>query len=313
MDKQQLEEKIREAATEIFSLAETERHKGSEEFKSLKTKLATNIWNWCNTVFGKSKTSNAGVEIMECINRSLSSFKGNPAGYMNYIAASLKNEMQRANAKADEEGKHLIRLPDKKRRQLKQFLRGAKKYGKDIQKADVQREIARQFNYTEQEVSELVQYHFQSFVQGDTVLSDSVEEFSLFDSALVRPIYGNSDSTPEEAALSKSKFLYLISIIEEQIAVVQERTKPYLSALVTHHLLNGLDEAKVDTERAFEVLCSASFTKNERAQKIIEAYKAGGDFCSQEEVAGSFGRDKTDASRTLKNFLGKVKGKCQLD
>ncbi|MDE5899351.1 MAG: hypothetical protein K2H09_08840, partial [Treponemataceae bacterium] len=83
MDKQQLEEKIRAAASEIFSLAEIEWHKGSEEFKSLKAKLAADIWNWCTAVFGSRKSGDAGVEIMECINRSLSSFKGSPAEYMN--------------------------------------------------------------------------------------------------------------------------------------------------------------------------------------------------------------------------------------
>lgn len=297
MDKQQLEEKIRAAATEIFSLAETERHKYSEEFKSLKTKLATNIWNWCNTVFGKPKTGNAGVEIMECINRSLSSFKGSPAEYMNYIAASLKNEIRRAKAKATDEEKRLIQLPDKKEQKIKQFLHFAEQYGTDIRNTDAQQLIAKEFGRSAEEVSELVQCYFQSFVQGDTIVSDNGEELSLWEVA----------SAPEnmtedfDAKIELEQFLIEI---DKAFASVQKRTKPYLSALITHRLF--VEAGNADMNAAVELLHSASFAKTDDAQKIIEAYKAGGDFCSQEDVAGWFGRDKTDASRTLKNFLEKV-------
>ena len=297
MDKQQLEEKIREAATEIFSLAETERHKGSEEFKSLKTKLATNIWNWCNTVFGKPKTGNAGVEIMECINRSLSSFKGSPAGYMNYIAVSLKNEIQRAKAKATDEEKRLIRLPDKKERKIKQFLHFAEQYGKDIRNTDAQQLIAKEFGCTVEEVSELVLRYFQSFVQGDTIVSDNGEELSLWE---IVPALENM-MEDFDAKIELEQFLIEI---DKAFASVQERTKLYLSALITRHLL--VEAGNADMNAAVELLHSTSFAKTNAAQKIIEAYKAGGGFCSQEDVAGWFGRDKTEASRTLKNFLEKV-------
>lgn len=303
MNKQQLEEQIWAAATEIFSLAETERHEGSEEFKSQKTKLAMNIWNWCNTVFGKPKTGNAGVEIMECINRSLSSFKGNPAGYMNYIAASLKNEIQRANAKADEEGKHLIRLPDKKRRQLKQFLHFAEQYGKDIRNTDTQQRIAKKFGCTVEEVTKLVRDYLQSFVQRDTIVSDNGEELSLLEFV---PAPENT-MKQYDAKIDLEQFLIEI---DKAFASAQARTKPYLSALITHRLL--IDAGNANMDAAVELLHSASFAKTNAAQKIIKAYMAGGDFCSQEDVAKWFGRDKTDASRTLNNFLGKIKEKCQL-
>ena len=137
MDKQRLEERIQATATEIFSLAETARRDENEEFKSLKAKLATHIWKWCGAVFGSKRTGNAGVEIMECIKRSLSSFKGEATGYMNYIAAALKKEIRRAAVKTALEERCLIHLPDKKQRMIKQFLHFAKRCGKDITNPDV--------------------------------------------------------------------------------------------------------------------------------------------------------------------------------
>lgn len=299
MDKQQLEEKIRAAAAEIFSLAETERHKGSEEFNSLKAKLATNIWNWCNTVFGKPKTGNAGGEIMECINRSLSSFKGSPAEYMKYIAVSLKNDIRRTKAKATDEEKHLIRLPDKKERKIKQFLHFAEQYGKDIRNTDTQQLIAKEFSCSVEDVSERVQCYFQSFVQGDTIVSDNGEELSLWE------IVPAPENMTEDFDV-KIELEHCLIEIDKAFASVQKRTKPYLSVLITHRLLVELETAKLDTDSSIALLCKKSFAKTAAAQKIIEAYKAGGDSCSQEDVAGRFRRDKTDASRTLKNFLEKV-------
>lgn len=299
MDKQQLEEKVRAAATEIFSLAETERHKGSEEFKSLKAKLAADIWKWCTAVFGSRKSGDAGVEIMECINRSLSSFKGSPAEYMKYIAASLKNEIRRAKAKATDEEKRLIRLPDKKERKIKQFLHFAEQYGKDIRNTDAQQLIAKEFSCSVEDVSELVQCYFQSFVQGDTIVSDNGEELSRWE---IVPAPENT-MKQYDAKIELEQFLIEI---DKAFASVQERTKPYLSALITHRLLVELEAAKLDTDSLIALLCKKLFAKTNAAQKIIKTYKAGSDFCSQEDVAGWFGRDKTDASRTLKNFLEKV-------
>ena len=176
MDKQQLEKRIQATVSEIFSLAETARCDENEEFKSQRTKLTENIWKWCAAVFGSERTGNAGVEIMECINRSLSSFKGEVTGYMDYIAAALKKEITRATAKAKNEERSPIRLPEKKQRKIRQFLRFAERCGKDITNPDVQKMIAKEYSYPVEEVSALAQYYARSFVQGDTIVSDDGKE-----------------------------------------------------------------------------------------------------------------------------------------
>lgn len=305
MDKQQLENRIQATASEIFSLAETSLPTGSEEFKSLKTKLAADIWKWCGEVFGSEKIGNTGVEIMECINRSLSSFKkdkneGESARYMNYIAAALKKEIARATAKAANEERCLIRLPDKKRQKIKQLLRFAEYCGKDITNTDVQKMIAEEYSCTVEEVSALAQYYVQSFARGDTIISDDGEERSLWNSVPAQEIM------TEEKVIQKTELECCLTEIDKTFAAAQERTKPYLSALITHRLLVELESAQADMDNAMALLRAASFAKTEEAQKIIAAYQAGGVFCSQEDIAKRFGRDKTDASRTLKKFLEKV-------
>ena len=300
MDKRRFEERIQATATEIFSLAESARLDGSEDFKSLKAKLAADIWQWCAAVFGSKRTENVGVEIMECINRSLSSFKGEAAGYMNYIAAALKKEIRRTEGKAAVEERCSISLPDKKLRKIKQFLRFAERCGKDITNPDVQKLFAKNCAYPVEEIAALAQYYARSFVRGDTIVSDDGEERLIWD------VVPAKDATPEETVMLKTELERRLSEIDKAFATAQERTKPYLSALITHRLLVELETASKDN--AVALLRSVSFVKTEAAQKIIAAYQAGGAFCSQEDVAKHFDRDKTDASRTLKKFWGK----CQL-
>ena len=300
MDKQRLEERIH--ATEIFSLAETARLDKNEEFKSLKAKLATYIWKWCATVFGSERTGNAGVEIMECINRSLSSFKGEAAGYMHYIAAALKTEIRRAAVKTALEKRSLMRLSGKKQRKIKQFLRFAEDCGKDITNPNVQKLIAKECLCTVEEVSALAQYYARSFVRGDTIVSDDGEERSLWDTVPAQ------ETMPDETVILKTELECCLTEIDKAFAAAQERTKPYLSALITHRLLVKLESAPADMGNAIALLRAASFAKTKEAQKIIAEYQKGGAFCTQEDIAKRFGRDKTDASRTLKNFWKK----CQL-
>lgn len=304
MDKQRLEERIQATATEIFSLAKTARLDGSEEFKSLRTKLAADIWEWCGAEFGRKRTGNAGVEIMECVNRSLSSFKGEAAKYMKYIAAALKKEIRRATGKVACEERCLIRLPDKKQRKIKEFRHFAEHCGKGITNPYVQKLFAKTCACPVEEISALAQYYACSLVRGDTIPSDDGEERSLLDTVSVK------DATPEETVILKTELERCLTEIDKAFAKVQERTKPYLSALITHLLLGELETASKDN--AIALLRSKSFAKTEAAQKIIAEYRAGGEFCSQEYVARRFDRDKTDASRTLKKFLEKVSTRMKI-
>ncbi|MDE5581799.1 MAG: hypothetical protein K2I95_10330 [Treponemataceae bacterium] len=221
---------------------------------------------------------------------------------MNYIAAALKKEITRATAKAKNEERSLIKLPEKKQRKIRQFLRFAERCGKDITNPDVQKMIAKEYSYPLEEVSALAQYYVQSFVQGDMIVSDDGEKRSLWDTVPAQ------ETMLDETVILKTELESCLTEIDKAFAAAQERTKPYLSALITHRLLVKLESAQADMDNAIALLRSASFAKTKEAQKIIAAYQKGGAFCTQEDIAKCFGRDKTDASRTLKNFWKK----CQL-
>ncbi len=296
MDKKCLEEKIVATANELFSLSQNERE-CSEEFKTLKIKLAADIWRWGGIVF-KKRVENAGVEIMECINRSFLSFNGETS-YVNYISAALKKEIQRANEKEFVEKHRLISLPDKKRRKLNCILRYAESLGKDIKSEAMQRELAKEFGCSQKKIAELILYNFRSFTQGDTITEEG-EELSLFDCVPDQMYKG-----AENALVVRSELEELLSAVDETFNASQERTKPYLSALVTDCVLCEAENANA-LDSALDLLFAFSFAKTENAQKIVERYKSSGEPFSQKEIAACFGRKESDASRTLKKFSEKV-------
>lgn len=59
------------------------------------------------------------------------------------------------------------------------------------------------------------------------------------------------------------------------------------------------------SDKIVEVLCHRKIASTEKAQALLEKYLTG-ELLSQQDVAATFGKDKIDASRTVKKFLEKL-------
>jgi len=92
---------------------------------------------------------------------------------------------------------------------------------------------------------------------------------------------------------------------------LQDRTKPYLSALLTHRVLCELDAAKVDSTVIAVVLRNVRFSDTEHGRTLIRLFFEAKSFPTQEDIAKQFGKDKTDASRTISIFIKKLQKICQ--
>ncbi|MBQ6568422.1 MAG: hypothetical protein IJL80_15350 [Treponema sp.] len=304
MDKTKLEEKLTRVASEIFRIPAQNRT-GSAEFLSLRTKLAECLWNWARLTFDEEKVRNSGTEIMDCVNRSLESFNGPSADYIKYISASLKKEITRANERKIVFNERAISLPEKKRRLLKSMIRSAKEYGKDIQNKECQEHLARMYGHTEKEIADLVKWYFQSSVQSETTVNDEGEEISLLDT---KRVFENSGGrTPAQELEQKDEISFVLTSIDKAFSEQQDRTKPYLSALLTRQLLEELEQAGIDRGTAQDNLAGRAFAMTDEALKVKEAFLSGESCPAQQELDAWFGKDKTDASRTMRNFLDKLK------
>ena len=306
MDKKQQESKIIRIATELFPFVQ-QQNTACAEFLTLRAKLTDAVWRWALLTFNPEKIENAAIEIMECVNRSVLSYEGTAEHYINYLAHSLKKEINRANIKLHTFHSEIIPLPENKRRKWNRLCAAAAHYGKDIERAETQAWLAKQTDYTVNEIAELMQWQLKTAVQSEHIDFENGNEYSLFDSAAVCTHSGYK--AVDSCLIEQDHIEHCLRLIDAAFAASQDRTKPYLSALLTHRVLCELDAAKVDQETITGILSNKTFAGTEHGRKLIRLFFEAEAFPTQEDIAKQFGKDKTDASRTIHKFLQKVRQK----
>ena len=304
--KEKIERKISLTSEELFDLKKCGRS-SDEEFRVLRTKLMGLLCEWSKLVFGKERVENAGEEIAQCIALSIDSFDCNEGRYINYISAALKKEVRRASERKKIFESSVVSFPEKKRQKLIRILHCAEEYGKDLGDSGVQKKLAELYGGSPEEINKLLHLYSQSRTIGETKVLDDGEEISFFDEAAAQE--WNMDKSEESSIIEKNALENAISTIDSVFCMQQDRTKAYLSALVTHRILSDFNNAHVDLNLMHELLQNRNFTKTKFSQKVIESFFSQGDFVTQKEVASWFKKDDTDASRTLRRFSEK----CQLE
>ncbi|MGI5075897.1 hypothetical protein E4N71_10815 [Treponema vincentii] len=304
MDKKQQEAKIIRIATELFPFVQ-QKNTACMEFLTLRTKLTDAVWRWTLLTFNPKKIENAAIEIMECVNRSVLSYEGTAERYINYLARSLKQEINRANIKLHTFHSEIIPLPENKRRKWNQLCAAAAHYGKDIERAETQAWLAKRTGYPVNEIAELIQWQLQTAVQSEHIDSENSNEYSLFDSAAL--CIQNGYKTADTLLIEQDYIEHYLQRIDAVFTALQDRTKPYLSALLTHRVLCELDAAKVDSTVIAVVLRNARFSDTEHGRTLIRLFFEAKSFPTQEDIAKQFGKDKTDASRTISVFIKNCK------
>ena len=306
MDKKQQEAKIIRIATELFPFVQ-QKNTACAEFLTLRAKLTDAVWRWALLTFNPEKIENAAIEIMECVNRSVLSYEGTAEHYINYLARSLKQEINRANIKLHTFHSEIIPLPENKRRKRNQLCAAAAHYGKDIERVETQVWLAKQTGCQISEIIKLMQWQLQTAVQSEHIDSENSKGYSLFDSAAVCTHSGYK--AVDACLIEQDHIERSLRLIDAAFAASQDRTKPYLSALLTHRVLCELDAAKVDQETITGILSNKTFAGTEHGRKLIRLFFEAEAFPTQEDIAKQFGKDKTDASRTIHKFLQKVRQK----
>ncbi len=306
MDKKQQEAKIIRIATELFPFVQ-QKNTSCAEFLSLRTKLTDAVWRWTLLTFNPKKIKNAAVEIMECVNRSVLSYEGTAEHYINYLARSLKQEINRANIKLHTFQSEIIPLPENKQRKWNRLCAAAAHYGKDIERAETQAWLAKRTGYPVNEIAQLMEWKAQTAVQSEHIDFENGNGYSLFDSAAV--CIQNGYKPADTLLIEQDRIEHCLRLIDATFVASQERTKQYLSALLTHRVLCELDATKIDSTVILEVLHDARFSDTEHGRTLIRLFFEAKSFPTQEDIAKQFGKDKTDASRTIHKFLQKVRQK----
>lgn len=312
MDKKQLENNIIKVSSLIFSIPN--KNDENEEFRTLKAKLADLVWRWAALTFSKSKLKNATKEVMECIIRSLKSYKGEIENYIIYIKKALTKEINRANQKLYAKEKTTVHLPDKKQRKIRNLIQQAEQYGKNINNIETQKWLSDIFGYSMQEITQLLAWYLQSNTKREYIAFE--DEKDIFECTNLHNQSGYLLTEEvillsEENTQNKYEVSNLITKIELLFSEEKENTanqlqsKTYLAALLTRQFLEELGASN-----CYECSEIVAFIKKTHFcnSSILQAFIKN-ELPTQQEVAKIFGKDKTDASRKLKTFLKK---NCQL-
>ena len=295
MNTEQLEKSIIKTVSSIFSLKNKDSESG--EFHALRIKLASLIWKWASLTFNKAQLQNAGEEVMICINRSLKSYRGEAKKYINYISSALSKEIRRANQKLSIEEKNIIRLPDKKIRKIKDIIHYAEKCGKNINNFETQKWISNSFDYSMEEISELLSWYSSLNVKSEYESFEDRTEVSIFDITDVCKKTGYK-STELHKTIAKIEAIFLE---EKENTHNQLCSKHYLKALLTRQFLEELNKINCyECEEIIAFIEKAQFCDSLVCDAFIKEALP-----SQQEIAIRFGKDKTDASRKLKKFIKK--------
>ena len=180
MNKAKLETEITKIVSEIF-LNDIDKGNDCVEFLTLRTKLTDLIWRWAKCTFSTSKLENAGVEITQCITRSILSYHGDADKFISYLAVALKQEIKRANIKLSIEEKRIIHLPEKKERRLRGLITNAERYGKNIDDSKTQQWLSQVCGYSIEEIRQFVEYKMLLDVKSEYMRSEDGKEVSMFD------------------------------------------------------------------------------------------------------------------------------------
>ena len=308
MDKKQQEAKIIRIATELFPFVQ-QKNTACAEFLTLRAKLTDAVWRWALLTFNPKKIENAAVEIMECVNRSVLSYEGTAEHYINYIARSLKQEINRANIKLHTFQSEIIPRPENKRRKWNRLCAAAAHYGKDIERAETQEWLAKRTGWTVNDIALLMEWKVQTAMQSEHIGFENNNRYSRFDSAAVCTHSGYK--AVDTFLIEQDHIEHCLQLIDAAFTASQDRTKPYLSALLTHRVLCELDAAKVDSAVIAVVLHNTHFSDTEHGRTLIRLFFEAEAFPTQEDIAAQFGKDKTDASRTISSFIKKLQKICQ--
>ena len=308
MEKKHWELKIIKTVSELLPFVQN-GNTSCVEFLTLRTKLADAVWRFAALTFGTASIENAAVEIMDCLNRSVLSYKGIAEHYINYIASALKQEIMRANGKLQTFNTAVISLPDNKQRKLHRICSYAEHYGKDINATETKIWLEKQTGYSVSQIAQLLEWKLQTMLKSEYSMSKDGEEISLFEyTATTR-----SNGSPQETYLLEKLTLEdVLQALDAAFTASKDRKKPYLSALLTHRILRELDAAKIDRKTIRKMLSKKTFANTEYGRKLIWLFFESTTFPTQEDIAARFGKDKTDASKMISTFIKKNTTICQL-
>ena len=188
--------------------------------------------------------------------------------------------------KLEEEKYRGLRITEEDRRAVRKYIKLAQQMRMDCRADQLFEKLSLAMNLPIERIIELAQLNSVT-VGSDSYIGDNGEEQSLWDQ-----IRGNENvSQGIEAAEDIQK---LLRRLERAYESLQQRQKPIVSDMITAKICTFLTEAE-----------AGKFTFI--SESVLERYRKNGTVPTQRDIAQKYGRDEASISRTINNFLKKLK------
>ena len=300
--KENFEAEIKYLADEFFSISKEDNYLASKR-NTLKEKLWIALWRYYKEIqyTGYEYDDEIIAEkysdvINSTIAKTMEAYKiEKEVPFLHYVNAAVKNEISRERQK---DYLHGLKVPQKIFRQWKLLVHLAHSRGIDIRDINKMRELGSMLSYSKNVLEQVLDFG-KVTICSDIITIDGKER-SVFDQ--LKSDIGNPENELEKTEELEA-VLHRFTIMDNFFQKKQERVKKYLSALLTLKfypdlvILTKMNGRKQDF----------AFIDFELYADLEEIEVKGGSNPSQQDIASRFGRDKTDASRTLNEFLKELK------
>lgn len=300
--KENSESEITYLANEFFSISKEDNVLTSHR-TTLKGKLWIALWQYYKEIQYTGCENNdeviaekySGI-IHTTIANAMETYKcEKETPFLHYVNAAVKNEISRERQKSYLHG---LKVPQKIFRQWKQLVQLAHSRGIDIRDIHKMRQLGSLLGYSENVLEHVLDFG------NVTICSDRItvdgKESSAFD--MLESDIGSPEKEFEKKEAMKT-VLHQFFIIDSVFSKKQERVKAYVSALLTLQFYRAVSLLFQTNEKQE----TFSFIDANLFNELQEKESRGEKLPAQQDIAWRFGKDKTDASRTLNRFLDDVK------
>ncbi len=280
-DKKKFEQKIQESSLFLLD-KETEYIAFKREFYRMLEYL------YCYLMaINEREYEPYGCEITEVATRCINNFDYTRGTFLNYFNSAWKQEFSHiVGEKIREDKFHGIRITEEDKRAIQKYIRLADQLGSLLSRNELYKKLSDVMELPVERIRQIAQLceinvSNGSFVSGDGDVKsiwDQISDGRSFEKELAN----------EDAANS------FLLVVEKVFNTLQERQKPIISDLLTIRLCSSLSKDKFDR---------FSFIN----KSILQEWFMEGTIPTQRDIAKKYNRNEASISRTLNDFLKKIK------
>lgn len=281
-DKMKYEELI--SSSVLFEL---DKDRQSAAYRKESLKMVEYLYCYLLAV-NKEKNEPYGCEIVDVATRCINGFDGS-GDFLHYFNAAWKNEYSHICGEEIVSNKFQgMKIYEQEKRNIKKYMRLLSRNGQFTSEEEKYAKIAELMVISVDEVRKVAESAETQVISEFTYNADG-DEVSTFDQ--------KADEFSIEAYFENlASLVEILDRIEEVFSGLQERQKPIISDMLTIKI--GLDIYEIE-----KISNEYSYISKDVGTKI----KKTGIVPSQRDIAEKYGKNEASISRTIKEFLLKVR------